>query len=202
MRTAKWYLIVTILFLNLDLKAQNFEIGYEFGYGKIELYYPHSNLSALPIFSDFRSKYYRTGFTCYYSPDSSILSIKTGIIYNYIKSEKSWQADNLKILQVPLGVDFRLGRKKHLMTGSGFYFNYLVFHKNNDVKFQNFQTGLYINLGYIYAINKKLSFDLKCQYGYDLTKMFISYSYSPIGGMYSTNTYSRNLFLIATLRYK
>ena len=47
-----------------------------------------------------------------------------------------------------------------------------------------------------------MSIDFKVLYGYDLTKIYTEESYSPIGGLFSTDTYSTNLNIVITLRYK
>ena len=199
MKITKWGYIVLFLFLILNTKAQNFEIGYELGFGKTGWYYSYSKLKAITFLDDSGPKSFRTGFLAYFSPDSLFISIKSGLIYIQMISN---DLNNLKIIQLPIGADIQLGKKKHFIIGGGLYFNYLMSNKITDITFQNNQIGLYANIGLLFPINTKMSIDFKVLYGYDLTKIYTEESYSPIGGLFSTDTYSTNLNIVITLRYK
>jgi hypothetical protein len=196
------HLMLLFIFISSDLTAQNFEIGPELGYGKIGMYILNQP-TYLKLPDELNLGYYRLGLISYFSPDSSIFSIKTGILYSQILSEYSAESiSKLKILQLPIGCDIKFGKVIYLVVGGGFYINYLLSSKVVGYDFPDFQIGLNTNVGFGYAISRTWSCDLKFLLGYDLTELYTTYSYSPIGGADKEYIQSVNALLCLTLKYK
>ncbi len=200
MKITKWCSFVLFLFIILNIKAQNFEIGYEIGLGNGGIYRPNSDFKAFSCIDDPDIVYYRTGLSAYFSPGSLWFSIKSGLIYNQITS---WYFYKLKIIQLPIGVDVLPGKKKYIDVGGGLYINRLMHNKkSSDIIYRDYQAGFYLNMGLLLPVSKKLSVGLKVLYGYDLTKIKTEISFSPYGGLSYQDTYSTSLFMVMSLRYK
>ncbi len=199
MKITKWYSFVLFLFIILNIKAQNFEIGYEIGLGHGGIYHPETGLKALSFTDDPRLIYYRAGLSTYFLPGSLSISIKSGLTYNQLTSG---YFHDLRIIQLPVGVDVLLGKKKYVDVGGGFYVNCLINKKRLDIIYRDYQAGLYANIGLLLPVSNKLSVDVKALYGYDLTKINTDESASLYGGTFNTDTYCTNIFMVMSLRYK
>jgi len=196
-------LIVLFLFLSLGVRAQRFEIGSEFGCGRVgsQNTYPYS--SVFKLSDNSKSESYRTGFLCFYTPDSAMFSIKTGILYNRIVSRFDTQEiKDLEILQIPVECDIRFGQKYYFTGGVGMGFNYLISPKTENRTFPVFQLVLNANIGLGLKITNLLSLDVKYQLGYDITRLYSIAYPSHFGSSTEEDIYSYNGLLCLGLRYR
>lgn len=203
MKVITKFLIVLLIFLSIDLKAQNFEVGFESGYGRTgsQTSYPYSPF--LKIFDSSHSDFFREGLVCFYTPDSAMFSIKTGLLYCKKKTDiLSSTNHSLKILQLPIGCDIRFGKKYFLLFGCGLDINYLTSWKSNNTSFPLFQIGANANIGLGFVVYKNWCFDCKYQIGYDISKLYNT-EYISNSGDLSRETYrSINGILSLSLRYR
>jgi hypothetical protein len=203
MRKHIWFLITLFIFLDPDSEAQNFEICPESGFGRTSLTDNLPNLSTLNIFDNTISEYFRIGLVSYYTPDSSIFSFKSGILYNYVGDNIQWNSFNkLKIIQIPIGCNLRSGRKYYFIIGWGLVVNYLIAPKGLTADYPMFQIGLNTDLGMGLEVSKLLGFEIKYQLGFDITKLNTVEYHSYFSGSSNHNKYSYNGILCLSLKYK
>jgi hypothetical protein len=187
--------LISLLIVSVfSLLAQKIEVGTEFGLG------PSEFSSVKNIFKDFNSKAYSLGITGSYTPKSAIFSIETGILYlcgNNILEEQS-----LKMIQIPVGCDIKLGKKFFLLGGLGLYLNGLIDPKVDNIDYPAFQLGLYMNAGLGYKFNEKWSFDLKYKIERDLTKLYTEEYPNYLGGTTKEDFYGNYGILCFNLKYK
>ena len=121
MKKAHFVYGLVCFLLSLNVRSQTFEIGTELGYGRTsDESFPFS--SVYNFFDASESQYYKIGLIGYYAPSSALFSIKSGITYNLINGNGSWdKIKDLKMVQLPLGCELRIGKKYYCLLGLGMY---------------------------------------------------------------------------------
>lgn len=198
----KKIITLSIIFLPLfgaGLKAQNIEAGFELGYGRTGNQNSHPYSNFLNIFDNAHPFFLREGLVCYYTPDSAIFSIKTGILY--CKKGIEELDKDVSMIDLPIGCDIRFGKKCSLLLGLGFDINYLYPRKSSNTTFPLFQIGVNANTGVGFVINRRWCLDVKYQVGYDISNL-CSTEYQSFGYSYNETYLSINGFISVSLRYK
>jgi hypothetical protein len=194
MKSLSGFLISLFLIGVIHVSAQNIEVGAEFGLG------PSEFSSIKNTFKNIDSKPYSLGLTGSYTPKSAIFSIGTGILYLF--GNNSSEGQSLKMIQIPVGCDIKLGKKLFIIGGLGLYINGLIDPEVDNIDYPAIQLGLYVNAGLGYKFNEKWSFDLKYKIEHDLTKLYTKEYPNHLGGNTKENFYGNYGMLCFNLRYK
>lgn len=195
----KWNIVLLLLFLSFNLCAQKLEASFQIGTGALGMYSHITRLKPLSFIQDSYIKNFQTGITCHFFPNTSPISINSGLIYKQIFFISSTK---IIVFQLPLGLDLIWNKEKNISSGAGVYYNLLNGDKYPDRTYPNHQLGLSVNFGLAIPTNKILSFELKFQYQYDLTKLYTDTSNSLVSGILYTNFYSSSLTFIIALRFQ
>lgn len=196
------FLILLISFLSLNSKGQTFELGPLAGYGVFD----YEKIPVLPYYKCYSSGFpecYKIGITGNYTFKSSFFSIKTGLTFTQLLNTYYYNSafEKLKIIQIPVGIDLRLGKRYYGLAGAGFAMNCILAKPSQFYIYPTFQFGLIWNLGFGYRINQLMSLDFCYQYEYDLTTLYGSLTDDPLTGSYYKNHRSYNRIFYLNLRF-
>ena len=177
-------LLLVLLFLfTHNMSAQKKQIGIDLGFGKTQMdtysnhTYPYNG--SYDGFED----YLKIGLGYQYTP-KKLFSIKTGLYY-----EDRGNANHIRYLKVPVGIDFSIGSILfQLNIGAGLYSGFLISHTGsifgyNEPKKINY--GGYGNLGIAFQLLPKVNLDIRYQQDFDLTTFYVDHRTSPGGNKYT-----------------
>ncbi len=169
-------IISTLLLCNQLLYSQKIEVGPEIGFGRSEIseFYIIIN----PFNKDY-SDNFRFGLIGYFYPKKERFSVNSGIIYN----QRGNYDDRLYFLRTPVRVDINFGKKIKIIAGGGIYIQLLIgdnsfVHSNFNSTKRSFQLGGGLNVGIGYQFSSKITFIVKYDNNFDLTRIYEGTSYS------------------------
>ena len=166
----RFLIIIVLLLVYPDSKAQNLELGGEFGYGFAIL---NDHFIVPDLSGNHPGNNYYLSFIFSLKPNIHSLSFNTGLKYQY----KGNRYFGLNYFKIPFGVNAEPGRKLKFLIGIGVYTSYLFMFSgfpDSDLKrsHSDFQFGLYIGSGLKYNINKLWSTFFQLQIDFDVTPLY------------------------------
>ncbi len=175
-------IIIVLLFDNRTM-AQPFDVGLETG---IIIMGVNESTNSLGYLNPF----YSTGLL-FALNHNSILRIKTGVFYSRTILNDPWA--RLHFIQIPVGGDFFIGKKKKNFVGGGAYLNNMLNSYESDVSFHKYQSGIYGNFGRSFLLSNslELEFQVMCQLG--LTDYYTKVYFGASG--YSKEVVAKNASL-------
>lgn len=177
--------------------AQKHELGIQTAYGKSII----DEKLDRDIFKAFGEldHYLRLGIGYHFTPEKSILCVESGLNY-----EAKWNDYHIHFLKVPLGVNAKMGKKKHqIILGGGIYGSVLLGASANEISpyFEEnknrFQFGAYVNIGIDYQLNKKYTVRLTFIADKDISTLYFGYD----DGIYKSYYKSYNSIIQLGLKY-
>lgn len=196
------FLLITFNLLSINLFSQKSEIGFQIGYGNTHF---EESTSAKFLFGkekDF-GQFYTLGIHYYQSAKGDVLRFRTGLNHNRRIEDKK----RLNNLQIPIGVDFNLGRKIRFVFGGGFYGNLLIsytgFSEYSDFEEtkNRIQFGAYYNLGIGIQITQKYHVSLMARKNNDISAIYKDI-FSHHGGHYTEYKKGFDGYIGLSLHYR
>ncbi len=202
MKIYKYLFLVSIIFFAEKSPGQPHEIGMDIGIGKT-ITNDMSDLFLSP-FEKEADNFQRIGFTYFYTPDSAVFSLKSGILFDI----KHLNDISTNYLRIPLGIDFIFGKQLTFILGLGVYGSFLLTPQENveNLYYADnvslFQFGVQYNTGLGLQITKKYNVSICYQKNFDLTYMYKENLSSPGGLPYTESFRGLDGFIKFGLKYK
>lgn len=121
--------------------------------------------------------YRKIGGSYYFTPDSAFFQVKSGLEYCYRGNNDA----SFNLLNIPLGIDFLIGKKLQFIFGAGLQYSYILFYdfspimtSNNYKINSNSQFSCKGNVGFSYQLNSKYKAKLLYQSNIDITDFYHS----------------------------
>jgi len=155
-----------------DTAVQGFKAGIDLGLGRSYIISSYGK-------NHFTDKYpdnVKIGLLVYYASGKVPIQYKTGLAF----SRRGNSETNFVYLQLPLGVDFFIGRKFRIVLGAGFYSSALISSIPEREDKSLFSISFYASPGFQCRISRDMELSINYEYTRDLTKIY-SETYSHHG---------------------
>jgi len=177
-------LMVTLIFFSINLKkinAQEHQIGFSTQIGKTTILDESESIALInPLSKKKDNKNYALKLNYFLTPNYSIFRIKTGIGF----LNKKLNLDDLDYIEIPLGLEFVIGKKLNLLTGFSFSYRKLINKKNYATVIYNYENNVFsyeINLGLEYKLNNNFNFNIIYLIDKDINSSFFLLKTNPTG---------------------
>lgn len=192
-----------LILLTGKLSGQNHELGIELGAGQT-IIEERSTLFIPPLLNE-AGKFRSVCVNYFYTPDSAIFSLKSGLIFD----QRNSKGTNFNYFLLPVGIEFHPGNKLKLILGFGIYGSVLfsnpdntTYYRNNTDEFNKFQLGGNYSGGIGFKFSKRINVSAQYQGNFDFIRMYTVNRSSPGGQPYTLKMRGFDGFIKCGVRFK